>query len=89
MISPNEDYYGWAQETIEKVTPREIKRGEYRQLDRGVGGYGKNERRELRNRLAVLVAHLLKWQCQPNRKGKNWQSTIEEQRYQIRSAFEK
>jgi len=41
---------------------------------------GASERRELGNRLAVLLAHLLKWQFQPERRGTSWRLTIKEQR---------
>ena len=44
---------------------------------------GASERRELGNRLAVLMAHLLKWQFQPERRGRSWQLTIKEQRNRI------
>ncbi|MDR3089077.1 MAG: DUF29 domain-containing protein, partial [Desulfobulbaceae bacterium] len=33
---------------------------------------GKAEQRELMSRMAVLLAHLLKWQYQPERRGKSW-----------------
>ena len=41
---------------------------------------GKSERRELASRMAVLLAHLLKWQFQPGRRGSSWQRMIKEQR---------
>ena len=41
------------------------------------------ERRELINRLAVLLAHLLKWQYQPERRCTSWRLTINEQRRQL------
>ncbi len=41
---------------------------------------GKSERRELANRMAVLLAHLLKWQHQPERRGRSWEATIRHQR---------
>jgi hypothetical protein len=41
---------------------------------------GKSEQRELANRMAVLLAHLLKWQMQPVRRGGSWQLTIRNQR---------
>ncbi len=42
---------------------------------------GASERRELMNRLAVLLAHLLKWQYQPERRGRSWEITIRTQRF--------
>jgi len=41
---------------------------------------GKSERRELRNRMTLLLVHLLKWQYQPERRGSNWRRTIKAQR---------
>ena len=41
---------------------------------------GKSEQRELANRMAVLLAHLLKWQRQPGRRGASGQITIRNQR---------
>jgi hypothetical protein len=44
---------------------------------------GKSEQRELANRMAVLLSHLLKWQYQPERQSGSWQRTIKEQRKAI------
>jgi hypothetical protein len=41
---------------------------------------GKSEQRELANRMAVLLKHLIKWQFQPERRGNSWLRTIKEQR---------
>ena len=49
---------------------------------------GKDKRRELKNRLIVLLMHLLKYQYQPERRSSSWVSTIWEQHYQIESLLE-
>jgi hypothetical protein len=41
---------------------------------------GKTEKRELTNRLALLLMHLLEWQFEPTGRGTSWRLTIEEQR---------
>ena len=41
---------------------------------------GKSEKRELRSRMAVLLAHLLKWQYQAGFRGNSWRRTIKIQR---------
>jgi hypothetical protein len=41
---------------------------------------GRAEQDQLTNRLAILMAHLLKWQFQPNHRGNSWRLTILEQR---------
>jgi len=44
---------------------------------------GKSEQRELANRMVVLLAHLLKWQLQPTRRGASWEITVRNQRKAI------
>jgi hypothetical protein len=45
---------------------------------------GKQQKQELRNRLGVLIEHLLKWQYQPNFRSKSWRVTIRGQRRRIK-----
>ena len=49
---------------------------------------GKREQRELINRFAVLLAYLLKWQYQKERRSASWSDTIIEQRLQIQQLVE-
>jgi hypothetical protein len=44
---------------------------------------GKSEQRELASRMAVLLAHLLKWRLQPIRRGASWEITVRNQRKAI------
>ncbi len=44
---------------------------------------GKSEQREFENRMAVLLAHLIKWRYQPSHRGKSWERTIKDQRNMI------
>ncbi len=44
---------------------------------------GGNTRRELRNRLTMLLQHLLKWHYQPEHRSRSWRSTIRTQRQEI------
>ena len=46
---------------------------------------GRSEKRELVNRLAVLLLHLLKWQFQPGLRDNSWRLSVEEQRYRLES----
>jgi hypothetical protein len=47
-----------------------------------IDSMGRRDRRELENRLRLIVHHLLKWQAQPGLRGRSWQSTLREQRRQ-------
>lgn len=44
---------------------------------------GRSEKRELVNRLTVLLMHLLKWQYQPLLQGPSWRATIRIQRTDV------
>ncbi|MDN5848029.1 MAG: DUF29 domain-containing protein [Nitrococcus sp.] len=83
MTDPNEDYYGWTQETIEMLRQGRLSEVNVDDLIEELEDMAKGERRELRNRLAVLLAQLLKWQYQPSHQARSWRATIKEQRHQI------
>ena len=69
-----------------------LRSGEFSQLDiehlaDEIEDVGKSEKRELANRMAKLLAHLLKWQYQPERRGRSWQTTIRNQRNSLKIAL--
>ncbi|MBM5573559.1 DUF29 domain-containing protein [Deefgea sp. CFH1-16] len=79
-ISYEQDIVAWASEQA-----RLIRAGRFELLDLAhiaeeIEDVGKSEQRELANRMALLLAHLLKWQYQPDRQGSSWKNTIREQR---------
>jgi hypothetical protein len=49
---------------------------------------GKQQRQELRNRLSVLIGHLLKWQHQPQQHSCSWLSTLRIRRLDINDLLE-
>jgi Domain of unknown function DUF29 len=48
---------------------------------------GKSERREIISRMAILIAHLLKWRYQPARRSASWEATIRHQRNSVELAL--
>ena len=48
----------------------------------------KRDRREVFNRLIVLLVHLLKWEYQPDQRSGSWRATIREQRRELRQLLE-
>lgn len=81
--SYNGDIIAWANEQA-----RLLRAGLFSQLDiehiaEEIEDVGKSEKRELGSRMAILLAHLLKWQHQPARQGNSWRRTIKEQRNAI------
>lgn len=74
------DFYAW---TLEQS--KLLKEGDFKHLDiinlvEEIESLGKQERRELDNRLGILIGHLLKWDYQPEKRSKSWRATIREQR---------
>ena len=77
------DIVAWANEQV-----RLLRAGMFSQLDiENIAGeiddVGRSEQRELASRMAVLLAHLLKWQFQPECRGRSWQRTVVDQRQGI------
>ncbi|BCX11508.1 MAG: hypothetical protein KatS3mg067_0446 [Thermosynechococcus sp.] len=77
------DFYAW---TLEQS--KLLKEGDFKHLDipnlvEEIESLGKQQRQELRNRLGVLIGHLLKWDYQPEKRSKSWRVTIREQRREI------
>ncbi|MGB0564256.1 MAG: DUF29 domain-containing protein [Spirulinaceae cyanobacterium] len=82
------DFYAWTQEQSYL-----LRAGSWEQLDREnlveeIESLGRQQRRELRNRLAVLLGHLLKWEYQPERRSRSWLATLRVQRRDIASLLQ-
>lgn len=74
------DFNLWIEETV-----KQLKAGNFHEIDFGnlieeLESMGKNNQRELKSRLAVLLMHLLKWQYQASKRSNSWLNTIREQR---------
>lgn len=77
------DFYAWTQEQSKLVTSGRWASLDASNLVEELESLGRKERQELRNRLGVLLGHLVKWQFQPEQRGNSWRGTIREQRKQI------
>jgi len=75
------DFFGWANEQAALLREGRLAEADIENIAEEIATLGRSEKRELVSRLAVLLAHLLKWQFQPGWRGKSWRFTIEEQRY--------
>lgn len=78
------DFYGWSQEQAKFLRTGQLDQLDLENLAEEIEALGRQERRELRHQLAILVGHLLKWQHQPARRGASWQSTLRVQRRELR-----
>ena len=76
------DFYAWTQDQGRKLRAGCFSELDMSNLAEEIESRGRSEKRELTNRLAVLLTHLLKWTLQPARRSRSWTNTIGEQRDQ-------
>ena len=80
------DFYAWTQRQAELMRERHFEELDVENVTEELEAMGRSEKRQLVDRLAVLIAHLLKWQYQPQERqyrANSWLNTIEEQRERI------
>lgn len=83
MPTPNlyeTDFYAWAQEQASLLRKHQWNQLDLLHLIEEIESLGKQQRQELRNRLSVLIGHLLKWEYQPQHRSRSWLATIRVQR---------
>ena len=78
-----EDVYTWAMRNATLLRQGRFDQIDVEHIAEELESVGKSEQRELENRLIILLSHLLKWQYQPQRRGRSWQATIKEQRRRV------
>jgi len=79
----DQDFYGWTQRQVELLRAGQLEELDIENLIEEIESLGRQERQELRNRLGVLLGHLLKWHYQPEARSKSWFYTIRAQRQEI------
>src|SRR5215208_3108 len=77
------DFYKWTQEQARLLRERRFGDLDLENLIEEVRSVGGSEKREIENRLVVLVSHLLKWKYQPGLRSPGWRGSINEQRFRI------
>lgn len=84
-----EDFYGWAMASASL-----LRQGKYQEVDmesviEELEDMGISNEHQLINRLSQLIFHLLKWELQPDFRGRSWLGSINEQRYRLRRLLKK
>ena len=77
------DVVAWANEQAGFVRSGRFDQLDLKHIAEEIEDVGKSEQRELASRMAVLLAHLLKWENQPARRSKSWQYTLTTQRKEV------
>jgi hypothetical protein len=77
------DFVAWLEDQAEHARRGEINALDLENIAEELEGMARSDRREIRNRLTVLLIHLLKYRFQPRRRSASWLGTIGEQRSRI------
>jgi hypothetical protein len=82
------DETAWLEQTAEHVRSGRFDLLDAANLAEFLSDMANRDRREVYSRLVVLLAHLLKWEHQPDRRSGSWQATILEQQRELRQLLE-
>ena len=79
----DQDFNQWLEKNVAL-----LKAGQYKELDAAniaeeLESMGKRDKRQLVNRMIILLAHLIKWHYQPGAISSSWKGTIIEQRRRL------
>ncbi|NCJ06175.1 DUF29 family protein [Synechococcales cyanobacterium C] len=74
------DFYAWTQKQATLLRSQQWSHIDLPNLIEELESLGRQQRQELRNRLSVLIGHLLKWEYQPQHRSRSWLATIRVQR---------
>lgn len=82
-----QDFLQWTQEQVEHLQRRAWEKLDVENLIEELETLGRSERREFGSHLQVLIMHLLKWQYQPDRRSRSW-DTISRSRDKVQDCLE-
>jgi hypothetical protein len=84
----DQDVLAWVEEQAMHLRAGQFDRLDVEHLIEELEAMAGKLRRELKSRLRILLAHLLKWQYQPRRRSRSWLATITGQRDEIADLLE-
>ena len=82
------DFHAWAIQNARLLREGKLTKLDTEHIAEELESMSASERRELLNRLQVLLSHLLKYQYQPERRSKSWLLTMSHQRTAIERLLE-
>jgi hypothetical protein len=84
----HEDETAWLEVMAQLVTQRRYGELDHEHLSEYLTDMAKRDRREVYSLLVVLLAHLLKWEHQPEQRSNSWRGTIVTHRRELRQLLE-
>jgi hypothetical protein len=82
-VGYDRDYHAWLTRQAALLAERRFADLDLDNLIDEIDDLARSEKREIENRLNVLIVHLLKWAHQPAQRSGGWTSTIIEQRARL------
>ena len=86
--SYEDDFVAWLEDQAQRARRGETEGLDLENIAEELEGMARSDRREIRNRLVVLLIHLLKYSAQPRRRSSGWLATIGEQRSRIATVID-
>ncbi len=83
-----QDFALWVDETAELLRSGNLDRLDIPNLIEEIASMGRSEKNALASNTIVILMHLLKYQCQPQKRTNSWRYTIKEHRFRVSEAFE-
>jgi hypothetical protein len=77
------DVYAWVQEQVRLLRAGRLSEIDAENIAEEILDVGRNEYDKLESALTVLLAHMLKWDFQPEKRTRSWENTIIEQRNRV------
>jgi hypothetical protein len=87
-VSYEDDLYAWSREQAALLRARRTEGLDWDHLAEEILSMAGRDRRELKNRLRIILLHLLKWQAQPAKRGASWRKSLRTQRRHIRDLLQ-
>ncbi|MGD9409663.1 MAG: DUF29 domain-containing protein [Thiohalocapsa sp.] len=81
----DQDFSAWTEQQAGLLRAGRLAELDVQHLVEEIESMGRSERRELVNRLVILMLHLLKWRYQPALRGNSWRLSIKAQRIRLAS----
>jgi hypothetical protein len=78
-----EDETAWLEAMAALVRHRDLASLDLENLGEYLSDMALRDRREVKSRLVILLAHLLKWEFQPKKRSRSWRTTVLTQRQEL------
>ena len=83
-----QDETAWLEQTANLIAAGRVDEIDLPHLREYLGDMARRDRREVLSRLRALLTHLLKWEHQPENRGRSWQGTIRTERRDLSDLLE-